>query len=567
MEQALSTNQYKKNSKAKEGTLKIPKEAIFLVISTLCAFFIRFFFIPGERVINGDGIYYATLGKKLVSGDFVGGLSAYWSPLFSLLVGISSLFFQDVEMAGRFVSVLIGAILMVPAYFLIKNLYGRQSAWWGTILLIGHPLLIKSSGWVMTESLYTLIFTTCVLSTWYALRDGRAKNFFLTGLLFGAAFLTKPEAIGFLGLLFVLTIGAKFFRRNIGIRRYATGYLFLLIGFAICFLPYFVYLHEKTGQWTISQKIMINFPAADYDGDLLKLINNRQITMLDRIWGDHYETDNRQVNTPSSEPKSKTVPSSGFWTKIISALSILGEKAAFLLIKQFQDYFPVLLSPLLMVVTLFGFFYQTWTRFGMIRWMFLFLFFICLIIGYALTAVELRYLFPLIPTLICWTANGIVGIGNWLAKYFSKVLKTKREINSFSFQMCILLVLVASLIPLFTGQFKKDEWQNVPFEEKQAGLWIKNNSDSASLKVMSSHATAAFYAGAKHLFIPNEDFSTVLEYARNQRVNYLVYSQRRLKNTPAAFPAEGQQLPPDLQIVYQDEQQANYKIIVYQLSN
>lgn len=565
MEQVSTSNQNEEIEKNPADTLKFSKDKIFILASVFFAFLIRFLYIPQNTVINGDGVYYAKLGKKLIAGDIAGGISAYWSPFYSLLVGISSLFFSDSEYAGRFVSVICGTLLIIPAYFLIRNLYGRLSACLGVVLLTVHPLLIKSSGWVMTESLYTLIFTTAILSTWYALRDGKAKYFLITGLLFGLAYLTKPEAIGFIGLLLVLTLGAKFFRQKISFRSYLTGYLLILLGFAIFFLPYVVFLHQKTGQWTISQKIMINFPAADFDGELLKLINNGQITMQDRIWGDNYETDIQRTVESSPVNQTATAPPSGIFSRVKTTVTILGAKAAILLKKQFKDYIPELIPYFFILIAIIGFFYKPWTRFRTARELFLFAFFISTLIGYALSAVELRYLFTLIPILICWVSHGIIEFSDWTSKSLANLTRAKLRINPLLLTIFTLFVMVLWLIPSFRIQFKPDELRNVPLEEKQAGLWIKNNSDNSPLIVLSSHGTPAFYAGAKHLFVPDEDFSTVLQYARNRKVNYLIYSQRRLKNTPNAFPVDDENLPQDLKIVYKDEQNPDFKIIVYRL--
>lgn len=561
MEQVLSVSKKEKDQKEQAIVLGFAKEKIFILSSIFLAFLIRIYFIPHNIVINGDGIYYATLGKRIVSGDVYGGISAYWSPLYSLLVGIASLFFDEVEFGGRFVSILAGSILIVPAYFLIRDLYSRLTAIFGTILLIFHPLLIKSSGWVMTESLYTLIFTTGILSTWYALRDYKSKTFFFTGILFGVAYLTKPEAIGFLVLLLVLTFATKFFRRDIELRRCAVGYLFLLAGFMIFFLPYIIFLHEKTGRWTISQKVMANLPLADYEGNLLELTEGRHLTMQDRIWGDHYDND-----TEIQEPADHSPKVSEFEEPkdLKSTLTILGYKAQMLLIKQLKDYLPIILPYLLIFVAFIGFICDPFTKYRIARELFLFSFFACTIIGYAVSAVELRYLFPLIPVLICWVANGTVGFGNWVATTLSEVSKAKWKIHPQFVQVLVLLVLIVALIPLYLVYFAPANQQNVPFEEKRAGLWIKNNSNSP-LVVMASHANVAFYAGAKHLFVPDEQFPVVLEYAQRKKVDYLVFSQRRLKISPTAFPPEGQDISPGIELVYKDDQDPEYKILVYKI--
>src|SRR5689334_6646877 len=80
-------------------------DARVILISISLAFLIRLFFARYRYVINTDGVYYATLGKHLISGDIKGGLSTYWSPLYPLLVGLSSLVFTNLELAGRIVSI------------------------------------------------------------------------------------------------------------------------------------------------------------------------------------------------------------------------------------------------------------------------------------------------------------------------------------------------------------------------------------------------------------------------------------------------------------------------------
>src|ERR1700730_13243469 len=85
---------------------------------TLLAFCIRLLMVKYSWGLDGDGVWYATLGKNLVSGNFKAGLSAYWPPLYPFLIGISSLVIHDLEFAGRFVSVLAGSLLVIPVYYL-----------------------------------------------------------------------------------------------------------------------------------------------------------------------------------------------------------------------------------------------------------------------------------------------------------------------------------------------------------------------------------------------------------------------------------------------------------------
>jgi 4-amino-4-deoxy-L-arabinose transferase-like glycosyltransferase len=555
VESDLSISQNEKNQ---AKILGLSQEKLFVLVCVLAAFLIRLSLVPQDSVINGDGVYYANLGKKLISGDIYGGISAYWAPLYSFLIGISTLFFRNLEFAGRFVSIVAGTLSVIPTYYLIRNFYGRKPAYLGTFLVLIHPLLIKSSGWVMTESLYTLIFTTAVLIGSYALRKGKRRDFFLLGLLLGTAYLTKPEAIGFVGLFFVLTLGAKFFRRNLRLSRLITGYFLLLLGFAIFFLPYVFFLHEKTGSWTISQKLLSNISASDSEKGLLELTDDGQTTMRDRLFGDVYESriqpSEKFVRSVSNEPPHLKFNFKELVTKSLSHLR-----------KQLREHIPEILPLPFILIALMGFLFGRWRRERTAKEIYLFSFVACTLLGYAVSVIELRYLLPIIPILIGWVSYGAVKLCDFLTKTVSNFWHLKPKLNPIWSRIFILFVLLASLVPVYVEQFRSDELQNVPFEEKQAGLWLNQNINSPSL-VMASSAIPAYYAGANHIFIPNEDFSTVLEYAKRKKVNYLVVSERRLKNTPKAFPDGRRNFPDNWKLVYQDQSNPNFEVFVYQLS-
>ena len=530
------------------------KEALFPAVCVISAFVIRFLLIPTDGVINGDGIYYATLGRKMMSGHLSEGISAYWSPLYSFLIGISNLFFFDLEFAGRFVSVVAGSLLIIPSYILIQKFFGRVPAYIGTILVVVHPFLVLSSVWVMTESVYTLIFTTAVLLGWFALKTGRRLTFFFTGLLFGAAYLTKPEAIGFIGLVFVLVLGRKLFRPNITFRSLTAGYLIFLTGFLIFFVPYVNFIHQKTGRWTISQKLFTNSPSGG-DGGLLRLTPDGKTTLQDRVWGDVYETENaRPDNSVPFVPNTEDSPRPAF---DVSGLIFKTFKN---LIKQFREHVRVILPVPFLFVGVIGIFKRT-GRFAL-RELYLLSFVACTFIGYAVTVIEIRYLFPLIPILMGWVAFGGEALAGWVTKSGEFFLKTGWRINPVFVQVLILLILIVSLQPLYAINFAPPEIRNTSLIEKQAGLWLKQHSEPNSL-VMAANATTAFYAEAKHVFLPDEEFSRVLEYAKRKKVKYLVLSERRLRDRPEVFLLA--EKAPELNLVFQNNEFENFEVRIYRV--
>lgn len=537
-------------------------EVIFVLICTLSAFLVRYLLFPQRSVVNWDATYYANLAKKIISGDLTGGISAYWSPLYTFLIAIFSLFFNDVEFAGRFVSLIAGTLLVIPAYFLIRDFFGRVPAYLGTILVIFHPMLVRSSMWVMTESLYTLFFTTIVLIGWHTLRRGRKRLFFITGLLFGAAYLIKPEVIAFVGLFFFLTLVAKFFRPNLTYRLLFSGFALLLFGLSLFLVPYVFLIHNKTGDWTISQKFLNNVSAVHFEKKQLELSDDGQMTRTDVIFGDVYKKENRQtssgspaISSPLSEPRMTSI------TGIVRSTFFNLDKE---ITQYIPETFPFIYPFILLAVI--GFFFKPWTRLRTAKEIYLFSFFVCSLVGYAVTAIEVRYLIPLIPIMICWISQGIVGLSDWTVKSSSRFFRMNRKLNPIFAQVFTLLAVVAVLIISYPGQMSLEQEEYLPYEEKKAGLWIKNQADSQSLIIAASPITA-YYAGTKHTYLPDETFSTVLEYAKRKKADYIVFASRRLKDTPEAFPSEEQSLTRELKLVYQDEQNPKHKIVVYEISN
>ncbi len=259
------------------------KEWVILSGSVIAAFIIRFFFLRYEQVIRIDGVFYSLLGKNLIAGNFEEGLSTYWPPLYPFFIGLFSLIFQNIEFSGMMVSVLSGSLLVIPVFFLVQKFCGRREACFGAFFVVIYPSLIHCSVRVHTESIYMLFFTTAILVGWNSISGRKIVSFFLTGLLFGACYLIKPEAIGFVGLLIVMELCAKFYFDGIKFRKIVLNIFVILLGFLILATPYMLFLHQKTGRWTISEKTGYN---NDWTGlqNTFRLSGDYQSTLADRLW-------------------------------------------------------------------------------------------------------------------------------------------------------------------------------------------------------------------------------------------------------------------------------------------
>lgn len=556
MEPAKSIDDKYKIDGNRFGILTLSGETIFILISVVLAFLLRLFLIPEEPTFNADSVHFLALAKNVVHGDLAGAIHAYWPPLYPFLTGVTSVFFKDFEFAGRFVSVVAGTLLLVPVYYLIRDMYGRVPAYYGTVIVLIHPWLVVSSGWALTESLYTLIFTTVVFTGWKALKSGNAVTYFITGLLLGAAYLTKPEALGFLTLFLIFTIAAKFRRQNLTFRLMGARFLLVVFGLAIFLLPYVVVIHQKTGRWTFSEKMIGNTSLAEYEQDNFELVGDGQTTRQDQLVGTN-RGEYHQVNNSSPQVAELWTERRFDFVKFVSTTSLNIKK-------EVKEYLPSLFAYPLFLLAIIGVFYKPWTESRAAKELYLLSFLIATLVGYALAVVEERYLYSIIPLLTCWISNGIVSFSDWASISIFNFPRSKQKVNPVIIQVFTFLISVVIWIVPPVIQNKFHAFPKIP--EKQAGLWIKTHKTSSSL-IMAPNPIVAYYAEEESIFLPNEEFSNVLQYAIRKNVRYLVINSKNLGRTPKIVIPDDEDLPQNLKLVYRYDQDLSCEILVYQLLN
>lgn len=483
------------------------KEWQLLTGFVLLAFAIRLFLLRYEYVVTPDGVYYALLGKNLVSGNFREGLSTYWPPLYPFLVGMFSLIFQDLEFGGRLVSVLAGSLLVIPVYLWIRDSYGKEVTFLGMFFTVVYPSLIGYSTKLLTESTYTLLFMIGILTGWSALSKAKRGLFLLTGSVFGACYLIRPEAIGYMGLMIILTLIACPF--HLQFKKVVVNTLILILGFIIFSLPYTLYLHQETGRWTISEKLVHLGQGPGW----FRLSEDGQSTLADELYaGNRSAGDPVNGGLKSNSPQLKTSNFS------VNSIKRFIKKLKY----QYEVVIPEVFPPLVILLSGVGLFRTKWSKERVKREIYLMLFLISTVIGYAFTVQESRYLVPLSPILICWISKGIVESADWLVETAESIDKKGNLLikNQPLIRFVLVMLVLLSLMPAITYPMRSNKLEQ-PFELKHASLWIKNHSDSSPV-IMATSPVVAFYAEGKHLYLPNEEYSVVLEYARQKKVDYIV---------------------------------------------
>ncbi len=467
---------------------RLGKEARAVLVWMGVAFVIRLLLAwRVEHVITPDGVEYVRLGRNLVAGSPVEGLSAYFPPLYPLLVGLSSLVFPDAELAGRFVSVVAGSLLVLPAHRLVREWYGERVALVGAALVALHPVLAYYSTAVLTEATYTLLFTCGVLAGWRALKGVRARGYLLAGVVFGACYLLKPEAAGFALLLILLVAGRKLLDRARPLRREALNALAIFAGFWLVAVPYIT---------------------------LLRVYKGGAITLSGKTAG-HILQGRRRLGEPTPYLDGH-LPG---LTEVAAQLS----KA----LRYEYELFNILFPLTLVVLAALGLFRERWTRERAGREAYLLAFILATLAGYAVTLPNIRFFVPLVPLVLCWASRGLVEFEGW-ADETVKSFEGRRRFSARARKLFVPLgaaLLLASLVPVTVYLLRGDKWSDYG-GQKRAAAWIKEHDPTAAPVIMSTVPVAAFYARGRHVILKDEVYADLISRARREGVRHVVVNQR-----------------------------------------
>ena len=225
--------------------------ALPVLVLVGAALALRLWVLRAIPLIDTDGVIYVTLARQVRAAG--SPFDSLFHPLYPLCIALLQPFVGDWELAGRLVSAISGSLLVLPAYALTRALFGADIAMLSAVLIVVHPGLVLASTSVMSEGVYTFVLVTGVWAGWRALTSGPRVLLPAAGLLFGLAYLARPEgAVYVVGLV---VCGALAVASGARLRDLA-GWLSAAVGaFVVVAGPYLLYLRGVHGSWMLSGKI------------------------------------------------------------------------------------------------------------------------------------------------------------------------------------------------------------------------------------------------------------------------------------------------------------------------
>jgi hypothetical protein len=176
-----------------------------------------------------------------------------------------------------------------------------------------------------------------------------------------------------------------------------------------------------------------------------------------------------------------------------------------------------------------------------------------------------RYLVPVLPILLGWVAKGILELGSWSTRTAAN-LRIRVPGGRHAASVAVLALLIATRLASLTYPARVSPWQDLPLEQKIAGLWIRDHGPRAPL-IMAAGPWAAYYAGGRHLYLPQEELPTVLDYARSRRIDYLIVDRRSRSRYPSLMSLlDDRETPSGLRLAYEGRDGPDYALRVFELS-
>jgi 4-amino-4-deoxy-L-arabinose transferase-like glycosyltransferase len=525
--------------------------AVIALVATAVCFRVGLsFMLP--RTIRWDEPEYLLAGFNLLTGNgftYGGYQELHFPPLYPIVAGLFYLLIGDFEIASDLVHSLFGGLLLFPVFAMARRIYGIETAWVVAGLLAIFPALsVNVLYWgTLTEPLYLFLLYAGLALLLVGLEDDRLGMFSAAGALLGLAYLTRPEAMVYLGV-FVIVAGTWLLKGvNLGIRRTSYALVSFVLPFMPLAIPYIWYLHIHTEQWMISGKIGYVWQLATSTVNDWDLMPGGEIAWLspDRFKGNtlqsaltHSGDTLRRIINNGSRFKNDFFTLSNFWWG---------------------------LTPLI-VVALFT---QSWDRRRLRYEAFLITIVLVVMVTFLPFVYADRLFAPALPILLIWTARGALYLGSWLED--TVALWRKGSVSKLHLKR-MLGWLPAGMVTgflLLSFPFVAHGWKvKTFFGDKEVGLWMKTHIP-VDAKVMTKELGINLYANRPWVPLPRTDWAHFIQYARDHGANYLVVRDFRLINIRPALALMLQQGTPELELVYSFEEahmSESVKTLVYRFS-
>lgn len=457
-------------------------------------------------------------------------LGTHFPPFYPFLIAIASAFTDDIEIAGRVVSSIMGALLVFPVYFIGKELYNKRVGYLSAIIIVFFGDFIESSLSPLTQTTYlTLMLSGVYLGVILIVRRSPLL-FFLLGLICGALYLTRPEGFLFFVYISMIVLTSVLLDCKTALKERIKAISLLFIGFLILAMPYINYLHNQTGNWYISGKAAAALITVDGMAKLLPTGETVGSSSRGQIGIFDYYSNAADFFA-------------AYWGNFIQFAKLLPER--FSLIYLIIIFVGITTSLIGIVVK------KDAVKVKALQLCILFGCFVAVLPVFIFNISKApSYILPIFPVLIIWLSKGLLVIEGGAIKVLNLIISGKVErLRQWMLVSTAIVILFSysSFLPFFKNMSSNDfryYAASQKFFLKDTGEWLKYNTQKDAFVMTRWVGNIGFYADRACAGLVDGEISEVVKYAKKHNVSYIVIDsasvpRRRPKLEPLLNPSMG----------------------------
>jgi 4-amino-4-deoxy-L-arabinose transferase-like glycosyltransferase len=509
--------------------------------------------------IENEGAEYCRLAENLVSGKgYLGvianeGLQLNFPPLYPLLIGIFSFAFRDFELAARVVSLLAGVGLVWAVYLVCRSIYGSAVALIGAALVAMHPVLVALSASVYSEGLYIALMMFALHWALRAARDRLVRAGIIAGVLFGLAYLTRPEAL-FLALVLVpILLGLGFVWNDP--KKGAASTAGLVLALLVVASPYIAFLSINAGH-----------PRWEGKGAIIYAIGQRVgsgLTYSEASYGIDKDLREEGIHLKSNR---EVLRSGAMRIRDWESMSAVARYFATSARRNLADLSQVVIadrafgSPMLFVLAVLGLLRAPWSRERFTcEAMLLVLFFASLVVLLVGQGHDFRHTLLLLPILIIWAAKGISEFGEWA--HGTAVALAPRYSNGIGIALRCLIGLMLLGVSLSNVAAVGEFVQSKSVSLKTAGRWLERYAPGPKT-ILGTRTAVPYYARGDLWYLPYAESSLALRYVEKKNPDFIVLQSPGLRPFEESWMKDG---IPDgkARLIYSGGSEPEGRVMIY----
>jgi hypothetical protein len=475
-------------------------------------------------LIDPEGAEYARIAQNLLQGNGYSGIAEpgtqlFFPPLFPFAIAAVTLVTGNAELAGRLISLIMGALIVVPVFWIAMRMYGRRTALLAAGIAACHPYLVYMSTTVYSEMTYLTLLLSAIAFVFSAMADPGIRNLVAAGGAYGLAALIRAEVLlCMLVSTALILVGLHQTRKKAAPAGYKRVGL-LVATFVLVTAPYAAWLSLQVGQLRWEGKSPLNLST-----DLRILQGENPIEAQFGVNASGAETG------VWNQPNLVTIKS--FSMTAGQFLDLVEEKTMHVLRNSSEAIGSHLLfgGPIMLILVAFGLFSRPWSTTLTLCQLQLFA-----VVGLACISTYFiyynapRFYIVLGPIYAIWAAAGLRSAVTWAAGTARAYSWNGRAVRGMAatLWLAVPFLLTAASAGVLAMEARATRPIKSLAEQQQ-------RSAPRPLHVLDSHTVVSFHAAATHFWLPYADSATAAKYIDKNAIDLVVLRTAEADTRPYA---------------------------------